>query len=272
MSDDGEGLELVDYSEIDQIKRKRRRRKRSKRGDDPVVESIPSAGHVLSAAARQAMDFDVESSPASSFPDSPRDRKMSALTLDDISEEHIHTSSTWTPGSVDSSRSLWELGSIEADEDEILSLRDFSKSPVIPSLRMLQSASFEEDDEAPPQSLADLTARIESILGTIGHNGRTHLSRLCVPQSTTSAPPRLCIDPSFVSPSVRQWLGRVQTSLGAFSDTVGELIAAATQPDGLSAVMKNLGESQPTNVVCENRTPVINRRQRREFEKSRHFD
>lgn len=132
MSQDEGDLELVDISDDAHMPRRRRRRRRAKKSEDQPADVSLSASGVLSAAALGAGDLgDVESSPASSVTLSPRVRKMSTLELDDISEEPAHmTSSTWTPGSLDSSRSVWELGSIEADEDEILSLREFSKSPV----------------------------------------------------------------------------------------------------------------------------------------------
>ncbi len=248
MPEGNSDLELIEFSEEGSIQRRRRRRRRSKKQGDSTTETAMSASGVLAAAA-----LDFGSSPASSAPVSPKGRKMSSLELDDISDEPAHmTSSTWTPGSLDSSRSLWELGSIEADEDEILSLREFSMSPVIPSLRMLQGL----EDPASPKtsSISSITAQIESILGSLKSDGQTRMNRLCVPRDVSN---RLCVDPSFVPPQVRDWFD----SMGSAWDMFSETVAGALQPESVQALVTKLASSP----VPKERVPIINRRQRRAF-------
>lgn len=261
MSDENGDLELIEFADDDVVHRRRRRRRRQSK---KLVAETVSASGILSAAALSAGDLgDIESSPASSVcPSSPADRKMSSLELDDISEEPAHmTSSTWTPGSLDSSRSVWELGSIEADEDEILSM---SMSPVIPSLRMLQSMEEVSSSSTPSSSISSITAQIESILGSLKSDTR----RLCVPVDQSN---RLCIDPSIVPPQVREWFTSAKLSWDRFSDT----IAAAMQPDNVDTLVANLisDRSDPRTIpstsptlVPQSRVPIINRKQRRAYD------
>ena len=276
-------LQLVDFhplqddscSESDPItakaKRKRRRRKRSGRKSSNLM----NASDILSRAA--AIET-VESSPSSfmSTGDISGGRKMSALELDDIVEAdeedaaRLFTSTTGTPGSLDSSRSLWELGTIEADEDDILS----TPRPIISSIRM---QSLETD---PPIDVESLNLSIDSLLKSIPSLAGKNLPRMCVGSlSECSSRPesshnRLCIG---VAPKIDvSAIGGFITSLtSSVSQTLDQLSCKLIEtgfakPASVASLLSSLDSSsrEKEGIIPSSSIPIVNRKQRRVIEQS----
>ena len=277
-------LELVQYhpeedescSEHDTVNRRRRRRR--KRGGKKKTETpTVTAADILCRAATEC----IESSP-SSFVSGINGRKMSALELDeDLICEPAHqvlTSTTGTPGSLDSSRSLWELGTIDADEDEILSLGVVTPRPIISSIRM-QSLDTEFTDN---NDLDSLTKGIDSLLQSIpslSGKGRD-LSRLCLGgcESRRPASNRMCIDnvPRIDFSAVTDFFGSLRDQVGSLGAKLIE--SQFAQPEAVSSILQSLSTQRPSETKDEPREegiipsssiPVLNRRQRRAIEQKR---
>jgi hypothetical protein len=242
-------VELVEFgpSEESESSAKPRSRRRKRRGRKR--SKIITAAEILSRAAKDV----VESSP-SSVVSEPAGRKLSALDLDKIVESE---DTTVTPASLDSSRSLWELGTIYDEDFDTPSL----KSPLSKS------------------SLDDLTAGIDTILNSLPKrmtSSGVNIGRLCVPQQPRAASNRLCIDnvPRVVDlQPVADFFGSVSSQ---FSDAMDRITAALVdsswaKPEGLERVLSSLTRTKgekSSGLVSPQSIPLVNRRQRRAVELS----
>ena len=244
------------------VKRKRRRRKRGAKKSDSTT--LFSAASILSSAAKES----IESSPSSfATNEGGAGRKMSALELDDIIEEEenaqVLTSTTGTPGSLDSSQSLWELGTIEADEDEILSFDRLTPRPIIRSLRMQSAASTEDVDS--------LTAGIEALMQSIPSLSGKDMRRMCLGSSQPRSN-RLCIDnvPRVDFSAISGFFGSVSSHLVDTVEVIRNRLIEAqfAQPESVAHVLASLDtRSGPPGVIPSSSIPVVNRRQRRAIER-----
>ena len=235
---ESEQPELVEFDPASQKRRRRRRKRSSKSASLNSSVSLMSASEIL---ARAAKDGYIESSPSSLA--QKGGRKLSAL---DLTEDEPHfTSTTGTPGSLDSSRSLWELGTVEADEDEILS----ATRPVIMSRRM---QSLEQDVD-------QITSSIDQILRSLPDKiTGSDLGRMCLPascgKSMENAPQ---VDLSGIS----NFFDRIRVSVSESIEalTANLLDSKLAQPEGVETVMEALQEG----VIPSATVPALNRRQRR---------
>lgn len=235
-------VELLE-TETDEGQQKSRRRRRRRRKRAVVKNSLMSASDILSRAAK---DDGVESSPSS---------LGAALEL-----EGEEACTTGTPGSMDSSRSLWELGTVEAEEDEILSVSSGSKAggrPVITSRRM-QSLEVEQDVDR-------LTMGIDEILRSLPSSSELK-NRLCVPSSKSN---RLCIDnvPRMDLTGISNIFEIIKTTVSESLEAVaGKLIETKlAQPEGLDFVLQSIdkADSSAEGIIPSSSVPALNRRQRR---------
>lgn len=268
--DDAEELILQTTIELhaDEEAPRRRRPRRRKRGlkkgkEEESVLRASSAVEILTRIARDS----VESSP-SSFEGGMEGRKMSALELDDIieeSESQLHIS-TATPGSLDSSLSVWELGSIEGAEDELLR---FETRPIIHSARM-QPFSIEEDVPKKQSSLKDIgqiTAGIEAAMVDMAKGCKivaTSTNRLCLPLRPQSN--RLCMSVPENHP-VLEFFGSLKTSVASSVQYMSEKLVEAqfALPSSMASVLASL-ETHTTSSSAPPSScsmPILNRRQRR---------
>jgi hypothetical protein len=201
---------------------------------------------------------------------------MSSLELDeDIINEcdqgHVVlTSTTGTPGSLDSSRSLWELGTFDADEDEILSLGVVTPRPIISSIRM-QSLNTDIEDKK-MSDLDSLTQGIDSLLQSIpslSGKGRD-LSRLCLGSRDAPLPVsnRMCIEnvPRIDFSMVWDMFDSIKQQVGSLGARLIE--AQFAQPESVSNVLESL-EVREEGIIPSSSVPVLNRRQRRAMEQKR---
>ena len=254
-----EDVELVEYpgSDVDsnkeELRTKRRRRRTRKRPSKSVsIETgLMSAAEILSRAAK---DNNIESSPSSVVTDSGG-RKLSALDLDKIVESEEVTCTTETPGSLDSSRSLWELGTYMEDET-------FTPTIKFPSSRLSSPLS--------KSSVDDLTAGIDSILESLPKSlsgAKADMRRLCVPSSNHARSNRLCIDkvPRVDISPVTDFFASVSNHFSETFERISNALVESswTQPDGVSRVLGSL--SAPGHIPNSS-IPLVNRRQRRAVE------
>jgi hypothetical protein len=243
-----EDVELVEFAPSDEatqgsIKPRRRRkrgRKQNKRSDQPLM----SAAEILSRAAHQ----NIESSPSSVISE-PCGRKLSSLELDQIVETDEVVCTTGTPGSLDSSRSLWELGTV-ADEDMDLLFNSSSRS------------------ESQPSCVSDITANIDALLSAIPRNlsnSSADLKRLCIPSRPIDQRNRLCIGnaPKVDLSPLTEFFGSVSSSLSQVVEQIAGVVAESSwgQPEKLKRVMGSLSKGIPNSSI-----PLVNRRQRRAVE------
>ena len=261
-------VELVEFesdgSGSNEVKRHHRRRRRRGKKQTKAGTMIMTAAEILSRAAKDAT---IESSPSSVFTE-PNGRKLSALDLDKIVESEEITCTTETPGSLDSSLSLWELGTV-VDEEIAGSM----------------SSSFAATNQVtPPQKTVlvdDITAGIDSILNSLPKSiggAKADLRRLCIPQrcQTSSGNNRLCIGsaPKVVVDQlepVRDFIGSVSRN---FSETLDRITAALVdsswvQPEGATGILSSLAPSRKDDEnlsIPLQSIPLINRRQRRAVE------
>lgn len=251
-NDDVELVEYVSETESD-AKQKRRRRRRRRSSKQPA---LLSAAEILSLAAKEG----VESSPSSFMTDEGTSgRKMSALELDKILEEEEtqgFTSTTLTPGSMDSSRSLWELGTIDAEEDSVFT------RPVVASQRM--------------QNVDQLTAGIESVLNSIPaipSATADGFRRMCLPAQEPRSN-RLCIDnvPKIDISPLTSFLWSVKDHVVASVDSLTAAVMESrfAQPDGVSAVLASLQRApvRQEGGIPMGSVPILNRKQRRAAERN----
>ena len=244
-----EDVELVEYAGSDRESKTRRRRRRMRKRVSKSVspnEGLMTAAEILSRAAK---DNNVESSPSSVFTDGAG-RKLSALDLDKIVESEEVTCTTETPGSLDSSRSLWELGTFLEDET------------FAPTRQLTSPLS--------KTSLDDITAGIDSILESLPKNlsgAKVDMRRLCVPSSNQRRSNRLCIDnvPRVDISPVTDFFSSVSSHVSETFERISNAFVDAswTQPDSVSRVLTSL--SAP-GYIPNNSIPLVNRRQRRAVE------
>lgn len=235
-------------------RRRRRRRKGGKASSASASEkncSLISAVEILSSAARDDGLYNEAPSSPSSFAGRKGGRKMSALELD-VGDEfhHLASCSTGTPGSMDSSRSLWELGTVEADEDEIL------LSPQISARRLSSGAP----------DVNQITAGIDEILRSIPSKfGKSDLSRLCVPKRQSN---RLCIDSvprgtdDFFS-QISSLFESVKSTVSESFDALASKLLLAQPPQEVARVLQSLGKQEDNGIIPSSSVPALNRRQRR---------
>ncbi len=256
-----EDVELVEYpgsdfEKCDSITRgetkTRRRRKRTRKRPS---KSIPQESGLMTAAeilSRAAKDVNLESSPSSVNSD-PAGRKLSALDLDKIIETEEITCTTGTPGSLDSSRSLWELGTYLEEET-------FTPPVKFPPITSPINRT----------SVDDLTAGIDSILDSLPKSlggGKVDFRRLCVPSTNQPRSNRLCIDnvPRVDITPVADFFASVSCHFSETFDRISNALVESswTQPEGVGKV---LGSLKSSGGIPDNSIPLVNRRQRRAVE------
>jgi hypothetical protein len=274
-------LKLVDFhplqdesssdTDLAATKSKRKRRRR-KRGGKKACDLMNASDILSRVAATQT----VESSPSSfmSTGDTSGGRKMSALELDEIVDDEdatrLFASTTGTPGSLDSSRSLWELGTIEADEDDLLS----TPRPIISSIRM---QSLETD---PPIDVESLNLSIDSLLKSIPSFSGKDISRMCVGSlSECSRRPdassnRLCIGggaPKIDVGAIGCLLASISSSISKTLDQLSSKLIETgfAKPETVGHLLNSLDTTNNEDgIIPSSSIPVVNRRQRRVIEQS----
>ena len=254
-------VELIELAPDSGARRRRRRRRKGRKAGSVSPSnknySLISAANILSSAAREDGLYNNEApSSPSSFAGRKGGRKMSALELD-VGEEfhHLASCSTGTPGSLDSSRSLWELGTVEADEDEIL------LSPQISARRQSSGAP----------DVNKITAGIDEILRSIPAKfGKSDLSRLCVPKQQSN---RLCIDSvprgSYdLFSGITSFFETVKSSVSESFDTLASKLLLAEPPREVALVLQSLSKREESGIIPSSSVPALNRRQRRTLQRT----
>jgi hypothetical protein len=260
-----------------------------------LKKSKVTASNILSIKASQAIP-----SPISSFADIPvsggdevAGRKMSALELDDTAAEIDANgvggmTTTNTPGSLDSSRSMWDLGSAY-DPNESASPRQplspLGTSREIIQSRLMRSSTFDVEEpsrcsQAPVAAMSELDKimfGIESVLDSIGKSELVSKKtvgvtcRLCIPTLGDKDRPRLCGIPQ------PDRMENLSESLNQFGESVGDSIQSiwnSLVDKGYLKPPEMIGEllgaiRPPTLSSSSNRgiplqsVPILNRRQRR---------
>jgi hypothetical protein len=282
-------VELIEFPEnegncdsiADKSKSRRRRRRGKKSKADTVTDlkceqSLMSAAEILSRAAKAET---IESSPSSVISE-PSGRKLSALDLDKIVEGEEVTCTTGTPGSLDSSRSLWELGTIGDEEMDLL-------FPTSDGGARRPSMSFSSRILSPPHTptnpsyVSDITSGIDSILSTLPKSltGSTaEIRRLCLPSSNNpgsrNRSNRLCIDnvPRVDITPLADFFGSVSSSMADVMDRITGALAESTwaQPEGVVRILGSLPSTKSKSSGIPNSSiPLVNRKQRRAVEFAR---
>lgn len=279
-------VELVEFPDTDsgcednsnriKSRRRRRRGKKSKTGancEQKGESSLMSAAEILSRAAQADT---IESSPSSVISE-PSGRKLSALDLDKIVEGEEVTCTTGTPGSLDSSRSLWELGTIGDEEMDLL-------FPTSDGGTRRPMMSFSSRMLSPPHtptnasSVSDITSGIDAILSSLPKSlsgSSAEIRRLCLPSSNNTErrnrSNRLCIDnvPRVDITPLADFFGSVSSSMSDVMEKITVALAesAWAQPEGVARILGSLpSKSSTSSGIPNSNIPLVNRKQRRAVE------
>ena len=253
-------VELIELAPDSCARRRRRRRRKGRKAASGSPSnknySLISAANILSSAAREDGLYNNEApSSPSSFAGRKGGRKMSALELD-VGEEfhHLASCSTGTPGSLDSSKSLWELGTVEAEEDEIL---------LTPQISARRQSSGAPD-------VNQITAGIDEILRSIPTKfGKSDLSRLCVPKQQSN---RLCIDSvprgSDLFSGITSLFESVKSTVSESFDALASKLLLAEPPQEVALVLQSLSKREESGIIPSSSVPALNRRQRRTLQRT----
>ena len=218
------------------VKRHRRRR----RGKKHFV----NAAEILSKIAREELS-DIISSPESS------PLELDGDFLSDLSQ--LPPTVSTTPGSLDSSLSVWELG--EDDIDSTLKPQIHSFDTVLQPHIHAFSIDDASHGKAQTNRINELTQGIESVLADLKKTthdfSRTCVSsRLCVPrlEATTQSTPFASI------------LQTIQESYEYVSDKLIDVQFAL--PTSVGSVLATLS-TKPVVPTQSTEIPILNRKQRR---------